>query len=119
MRNQFHVFQFKFGKNIKFFESRLTKILSASRPNCFLFVDSLFFRVWLNNRFFSSLISNLQSWFKVWLVVFYREFTKLATSVSFFVLVASSVATVGPGTPYALTTACAPPHFGLLRMLFL
>ena len=35
-------------------------------------------------------------------VVFYREFTKLATGVSFFVLVASAVAKVGPGVPSLL-----------------
>ena len=40
---------------------------------------------------------------------FYREFTKLAASVSCFVLVASAVATVGPGALYPLTTGCAPP----------
>ena len=49
---------------------------------------------------------------------FNRKFTKLVTIVSFFVLVASAVATVGPrGAVPPLTTACAP-HFGLLRMRF-
>ena len=43
MRNQFNFFDYKFGKNIKFFVFRLTK--SAFRLNRFLFVDMLFFRV--------------------------------------------------------------------------
>ena len=70
----------------------------------------LFYRVQQNNQILSSLSSNLQPWFKVSFVVFYRKFTKLATGVSFFVLVANAVATVGQGVPYPpLTTACAPP----------
>ena len=81
----------------------------------------LFFGFQQNKPLFSSLSSNLQPWFKVQygFVVFYRDLTKLATEISFFVLVASAVATVGPGYRTPLKTACAPPsHFGLLRMLF-
>ena len=52
------------------------------------------------------------------LLFFYREFPKLAIGVSFFVLVASAVATVGPGAPSPLTTACAPP-FWFIRNAFL
>ena len=51
-------------------------------------------------------------------VVFYREFTKFATEVSFFVPVASADATVGPGVPSPLTTACAPP-FWFIQNAFL
>ena len=81
----------------------------------------LFFRVQQNNPLFSSLSSNLKPWFKVQygFVIFYLDFTKLATGVSFFVLVASAVATVGPGVPcFPKDCLCPPPHFGLLRMLF-
>ena len=67
---------------------------------------------------FLSLSSNLQPWFKVGLVVFYREFTRLATGVSFFVLAASAVATVGPGAPSPANDCLCPPHFGSFRMLF-
>ena len=42
-------------------------------------------------------------------VVFYREFTKLATGVSFFVLAASVVATVGPGTLHPPNDCLCPP----------
>ena len=71
----------------------------------------LFFRVRQNNRLFSSLVRICSPGSKYSFVVFYREFTKLATRVSFFVLVASAVATVGPGAlyPSPLTTACSPP----------
>ena len=60
-------------------------------------------------------------------MVFYREFTKLAIGVSFFVLVASAVATVGPRVPSLLrgqgrrpplTTASAPP-FRFIQNAFL
>ena len=52
-------------------------------------------------------------------VVFYREFTKLATGVSFFVLVASAIATAGPRGAVPPERLLLPPlHFGLLRMLF-
>ena len=58
---------------------------------------------------------------------FYREFTKLATGVSFFVLVASAVARVEPEMPSLrwgqgrrppLATACAPP-FRFIQNAFL
>ena len=81
----------------------------------------LVFRVQQNNPLFLSLSSNLQPWFKVQygFVVFYRDFTKLATGVSFFVLEASAVATVGPGVRcFPKDCLCPPPYFGLLRMLF-
>ena len=42
-------------------------------------------------------------------VVFYREFTKLATEVSFFVVVASAVATVGPRAPSPPNDFFCPP----------
>ena len=61
MRNQFTFFDFKFGKNIKFFKVKADKnTKSAFRLNRFFFVDMLFFRVLQNNRFFSSLSLNLQ-----------------------------------------------------------
>ena len=97
MRNQFNFFDYKFGKNIKFLVFRLTK--SAFQLNRFLFVDMLFFRVRQNNQLFSSLSSNLLPCLKYGFVAFYRELTKLATGVSFFVPVASAVTTVGPGVP--------------------
>ena len=79
----------------------------------------LFSRVRQNNQLFSSLSSNFQPYgSKYSFVVFYREFTKLATDLSFFVLVASALATVGPGAPSPLTTACAPPHFGHSECFF-
>ena len=83
VRQKYQVFRVQADKNTK----------SAFRLYRFLFVDMLLFRVWQNNQLFSSLNSNLQPWFKLWLVVFYREFTKLATGVSYFVLVASAVTT--------------------------
>ena len=46
--------------------------------------STLFSRVRQNNRLFLGLSSILQPWFKICFVVFYREFTKLATGVSFF-----------------------------------
>ena len=49
---------------------------------------------------------------------FYREFTKLATGVSFFVLVASAVAKVVPGAPYPPKRLLVLPHFDLLRVFF-
>ena len=58
---------------------------------------------------FLDLSSNLQPWFKVWLCCFHREFTKLATEVSFFVLVASAVAKVGPGAPSPPNNCLCPP----------
>ena len=68
---QFNVFDFKFGKNISFVEFRLIKMLSLLFDLiAFFFVDMLFFRVRQNNRLFSSLSSNLQPWFKVWLCCF-------------------------------------------------
>ena len=112
MRNQLNFFDIKFGKNIKFFEFRLTKILSL------LFGLIAFF---LLNAVFSSpakqptflefkfeLAALVQS---MALLFFYREFTKLATGISFFLLVASAVATVGQGRRTSLTTACAPPFW--------
>ena len=42
-------------------------------------------------------------------VVFYREFTKFATEVSFFVLVVIAVATVGPGAPSPPIDCLCPP----------
>ena len=53
------------------------------------------------------------------LLFFYREFTKFATVVSFFVLVASAVATVGPGVPSPPNDClCPPTHIGSFKMLF-
>ena len=108
VRQKFQVFQVQADKTTR----------SAFRLNRFLFVDMLFFRVRQNNRLFSSLSSSLQTWFKVWLGCFLREFTKLATGVSFFVLVASTVATVGPGASYPLTTTYAS-QFWLIHNAFL
>ena len=64
-----------------------------------------------NNRLFSSLSSDLQSWSKFGFVVFYRECTKLATGVSFVVLVASSIATVGVGALYSPNDCLFPPFW--------
>ena len=67
---------------------------------------------------FLSLVGIYSPSSKYGFVVFYREFTKLATGVSFFVLVASAVAMVEPGVLSLrrgqgrrppLTTASAPP----------
>ena len=71
--------------------------------------STLFSRVRQNNRLFLGLSSNLQPWFKVWLCCFYREFTKFATEVSFFVLVASAVATMEPGAPSPPKDCLCPP----------
>ena len=43
---------------------------SAFRLNRFLFVDMLLFRIWQNNRLFSSLCSIWQLLFKMWLCCF-------------------------------------------------
>ena len=51
-------------------------------------------------------------------VVFYRKFTKFANEISFFVLVASAVATVRQGAPSPQTTACAP-QFWFIQNAFL
>ena len=90
---------------------------SAFRVNRFLFVDMAFFSssaqqpTFLEFKF--DLAALVQS---VALLFFNRKFKKLVTVVSFFVLVASAVATVGPrGAP--LTTACVPP-FRCTRMRF-
>ena len=81
--------------------------------------STLLFRVRQNNRLFLSVSSNLQPWFKVWLCCFfYRELTKLAPGVSFFVLVASAVATVGPGAPYPRNDCLWPP-FRFTQNVFL
>ena len=50
--------------------------------------------------------------------VFYREFKKLATGGIIFVLVASAVATLGPGGAVPLYDCLCPPHFCSFRMLF-
>ena len=57
----------------------------------FFMLTSCFFQFGKNNQFFSSLSSNLQagSKYQYGFVVFNCEFTKLATSASFFVLVTS------------------------------
>ena len=52
---------------------------------------------------FAALVQNMA------LLFFYREFTKFATEVSFFVLVASAVATVGPGAPSPPNDCLCPP----------
>ena len=102
VRQKYQVFPVQADKNTKF----------AFRLNRFLFVDMLFFRVWRNNRLFLSLISIWQPCSKYGFVVFYREFTKLVTVVSFFVLVANAVSAVGPRCAVPpLTTACAPPFW--------
>ena len=101
MRNRFNFFEFKFGKNITFFNFRLTKILSAFRLNRFLFVDTLFFLISAKQpTFFEFTFEFAALGSKYGFVVFYREFTKLATGVSFFVLIATAVATVGQGAPF-------------------
>ena len=123
MTFRFNVFEFKFGKNINFFESSLTKILLFDLIALFLLTCCLF-RIRQNNRLFSSLSSNLQHGSKCDLVVFYREFTKLATDVQFFVLVAVQCSRFrGRGrwrarAPYSPNDCLCLPHFGLLRMLF-
>ena len=49
-----------------------------------------------------------------------REFTKLPTGLSFFVVVASAVATMRPGAPVPpRTTACALPPFWFIQNAFL
>ena len=69
--------------------------------------STLFSRVRQNNRFFLGLSSNLQPWFKVWLCCFLPWVPKISLwSIIFFVLVASAVATVGPGAP-------SPPNYFL------
>ena len=92
MKNQLSFFEFKFGENIKFFKFSLTKKLSLLFDLiAFFMLTSCFSPVRQNNQFFSSLSSNLQagSKYQYGFVVFNREFTKLATSASFFVLVTS------------------------------
>ena len=80
----------KHEKSIKFFRVQVWQKYQVFRVHSDKNVDKLFFRV-RQNRLFSSLSSNLQPGSKYWygFVVFNREFTKLATGVSFFVLVAS------------------------------
>ena len=51
-------------------------------------------------------------------MVFYREFTKFATEVSFFVVVASDVATVGPRVPSSPNDCLCPP-FCFIQNAFL
>ena len=97
---KYQVVQVQANKNAKF----------AFRLNRFLFVDMLFFRVRQNNRLFLVTFEFAALIQFVALLFFYRDFTKLATCVTVFVLVASAVATAGPGAPYPpLTTACDPP----------
>ena len=119
MRNQLNSFDYKFGKNIKVFEFWLKKMLSLLFDLiAFFLLTCCFFRVRQNNRLFLSLSSNLRLCSKYGFVVFYREFTKLATGVSFFVPVASAVAMVGPGRRILPNDCLCPFHFGLLKMLF-
>ena len=67
----------------------------------------LFFRVQHNKRFFFEFKFDLAALVQsMALLYFYREFTKLVTVVSLFVLVATAIATVGPkGAVPPLTTA--------------
>ena len=121
MRNQLNFFEFKFGKNIKFFEFGLTKILSLLFDLiAFFLLTCCFFEFGKTTDFFRVLVRICSPSSKYGFVVFYREFTKLAPGVSFFVLVASAVATVEPGVPHPpLTTACAPPLFRFAQNAFL
>ena len=71
--------------------------------------STLFSRVRQNNGLFWGLSSVCSPGSKYDFVVFYREFTKLATGVSFLVLVISAVATVGPGAPSPPNDCLCPP----------
>ena len=106
MTIQCNVFEFKFGKNIEFFEFRLTKMQNLLFDLIAFFLLTRCFLISTKKTTFPSLSSNCS---KYGFVVFYREFTKLAADESFFVLVASAVATVGPGTPYPSNDCLSPP----------
>ena len=71
----------------------------------------LFFQVRHNNRPFFSLSLNLQPWFKipVWLCCFLPRVYKINHWCIIFVLVASAVATVGPGMLYPPNDCLCPP----------
>ena len=121
MRNQFNFFEFKFGKNIKFFEFKLTKILSLLFDlTAFFLLTCCFSSSAKQPTFFEFKFKFAALVQRMALLLFYLEFTKLATGVSFFVLVASAVATVGSGVPYPppLTSACAPPPFRFTQNTF-
>ena len=80
---QFNFFQFKFGKNTKFFEFRPTKILSLLFDLiAFFLLTCCFFRVRRNNQLSSSFkfkSAALVQSLPMALLFFSTEFTKLAT----------------------------------------
>ena len=83
---------------------------SAFWLNRFLFVDMQVFRVRQNNRLLSSLSSNLQPWFKVWLCCFLPWVHKISHWCIIF-YTGSQRRRYGRarGAISPLTTACAPP----------
>ena len=111
MTIQFSFFELKLGKNIKFFEFRLTKMLRLLfNLICFFLLTCCFLEFGKTIDFFRVKVQIFSPGSKYGFVVFYREFTKFATGASSFALVASAVAAVGPGapSPSCLKTACAP-----------
>ena len=117
MTIQFNFFEFKFGKNIKFFWFRLTKLLSPLFGLiAFFLLAYCFLEFGKTIDFFRVYVRICSPGSKYGFVVLYRKFTKLATGVS-CILVASAVATVGQGAPYP-PYDCLCPHFGLLKMFF-
>ena len=120
IRNQFNIFEFKVGKNIKSFEYRLTKIRSLLFDLiAFFLLACCFWSSAQQSTFFEfkfDLTALVQS---MAFVVFYRESTKLFTVVSFFVLVASAVATVGPRGAVPPPKNCLCPPFRFPQNAFL